>query len=227
MLDLKLKVNEIFKSIQGESTYAGIPCTFIRLTGCPLRCSYCDTKYAYKYGRYLTISDILNKIKNLNTQLIELTGGEPLAQPNVYVLIDEIIKLQRKNSNISDINSNYLLIETSGSISIKNVNKEAIIIMDIKTPSSNCSHLMDFNNISYLKPNDEVKFVIGTKKDYEYAKKVIETYNLYQKCKILISAVYNMIDPSKIVKWILKDELKVRFQLQLHKYIWDPNKKGV
>jgi len=219
---LSVKVNEIFESIQDESSYAGLPCFFIRLSGCNLRCSYCDTRYAYNEGRNIDFAAIIKKINASDTPIVELTGGEPLIQKNSFALINEIIR------NFSETGTKRkLLIETSGSASIKSVNKKAIIIMDVKTPSSGMSEMMDFDNISYLKKNDEVKFVIGSRKDYIYSKKIIELYALDKKCGILFSAVYGKIKPEAIVGWMLKDNIKARFQLQMHKYIWPPDARGV
>ncbi len=226
---LKLKVNEIFKSIQGESSYAGLSCAFIRLTGCNLRCSYCDTTYAYKYGRFFTIDDIISKIAAFDTNIIELTGGEPLLQPGSIMLIDALVSYIKNLSAVKKIGvvKPVLLIETSGSVSIKNVNREAVIIMDVKTPSSNCAAMLLEENFNYIKPFDEIKFVIGDKNDYEYAKNIIIGRSLTERCKILMSTVYGKIDPALIVKWMLKDKIDARFQIQLHKYIWSPDKKGV
>ena len=225
--NLKFKVNEIFKSIQGESTYAGLPCVFIRLSGCNLRCSYCDTQYAYNEGTDMAIGEIIKKIEELNAPVIELTGGEPLLQPDVNFLIDEIINWQEKNKNkLPGINSEFL-IETSGSISIKGINQKAVIIMDIKTPSSGMDGRMNFENIEYLKSADELKFVIGSVEDYEYSKKIIFEKKLFEKCKILFSSVFTKIKPEAIIDLMLKDNIPARFQLQMHKYIWPPDLRGV
>ncbi len=221
-----VRVNEIFESIQGESSYAGLPCLFIRLSGCNLRCSYCDTKYAYNEGRHLSIAAIIKKITACDTPVVELTGGEPLIQKNSPALINAIILALADNEKKTGL-KRKLLIETSGSVSIKSVNKKAVIIMDIKTPSSAMSEMMDLENIKYLKKNDEVKFVIGDRKDYVYSKKIIGLYGLEKKCGLLFSTVYGKIKPETVIGWMLRDKLIARFQLQMHKYIWPPDARGV
>ncbi len=226
---MKFKVNEIFKSIQGESSFAGLDCAFVRLSGCNLRCSYCDTAYAYKAGRYMSIDEIVSKTASLDTHIIELTGGEPLWQPNTRELIDALVNLAngRARKTEPDIIKPRLLIETSGSMPIENINPDAVIIMDIKTPSSGCSQMMLLDNLNHIRPVDEIKFVIGDRKDYEYSRKMILDHRLTQRCGVLLSAVYGRIEPRKIIGWMLKDMLKARFQLQMHKYIWPVDKKGV
>lgn len=211
-----LKVNEIFYSIQGESTFAGLPCVFVRLTYCNLRCSYCDTEYAFYEGKDKSINEILGEVKNYNCNLVEVTGGEPLFQKESFELLTKLCDL-----------GYTVLLETSGSISIENVDKRVIIIMDLKTPSSKMEKKNKYSNINYLKPNDEVKFVIGDRNDYEWAKNIINIYNLTSKCKVLMGVVFNELSNLDLAKWILEDKLNVRFQIQLHKYIWPPEMKGV
>ena len=213
---MKIKINEIYKSIQGESSYSGLPCTFIRLTYCNLRCSYCDTEYAFHDGKDMEISKIIEKVNELNCNLVEVTGGEPLVQDSCINLLDALIK-----------NNNKILLETGGALTIKNVPKNVRIILDIKCPSSNMSDKNLWSNLKLLKPSDEIKFVIGDKKDYLWTKEIIEKYNLTRNYNVLFSPVYNKIEPKSIVDWILKDDLDVRFQIQLHKSIWDAEKKGV
>ncbi|OQA80430.1 MAG: 7-carboxy-7-deazaguanine synthase [bacterium ADurb.Bin243] len=226
---LKFKVNEIFKSVQGESSYAGLACAFVRLSGCNLRCAYCDTVYAYKYGRYLTAGEIISKVDALDPHIIELTGGEPLMQKGAPQLVDLLVEYlnNKKKGRRADAIEPRLLIETSGSISIKGLNDQAVIIMDVKTPSSGSSGMMIFDNFNHLKSVDEIKFVIGDRADYEYCKNIIFEYSLAEKCGVLFSAVYGKIRPEKIIKWMLQDGVKARFQLQMHKYIWPADKKGV
>jgi len=221
-----VRVNEIFESVQGESSYAGLPCLFIRLSGCNLRCSYCDTKYAYNEGRRMSIEAIIKKVDSSRTPLVELTGGEPLMQENSLELINAIIAALADGEKKTG-SKRKLLIETSGSVSIKSVNKKAVIIMDIKTPSSSMSEMMDLDNIKYLKKNDEVKFVIGNRKDYIYSKKIIKLYGLEKKCGLLFSTVYGKIKAEEMIGWMLRDKLMARFQLQMHKYIWPPDARGV
>lgn len=223
---LKLKVNEIFKSVQGESSYAGLSCAFVRLSGCVLRCSYCDTRYAYKYGRYMSVEEIISKLDPLDAHIFELTGGEPLMQEGALALIDALVEYAEGRRRSGPI-APRLLIETSGALPIRHINPKAVVIMDVKTPSSGCAHLMDFENLKFIKPSDEIKFVIGDRADYEYSKKIILENSLTERCGVLLSAVFGAVAPEKIISWMLKDCIKARFQLQMHKYVWPPDKKGV
>jgi len=211
-----IKINEIFYSIQGESSAAGVPTVFVRLTGCNLRCAYCDTKYAFYEGKEFSLNEIVDKVKSYKCKSVEITGGEPLLQEESF----ELMKL------LADEGLNVML-ETSGSISVKDVDKRVKIIMDLKCPSSGMEKKNLYDNISYLKEIDEVKFVVGNREDYDWAKLQISTYNLDEKHEVLISPVFGEIEPVKIVNWILEDKLKVRFQLQMHKFIWEPDKRGV
>jgi len=211
-----LKINEIFYSIQGESSLAGLPCIFIRLTYCNLRCSYCDTEYAFYEGTDYKFEEILAKIKKYDCNLIEVTGGEPLVQKEVLPLMKILC------------DSGYdVIIETGGSLSIKEIDKRVKIIMDLKCPSSKMAEKNLYENIDVLKPNDEVKFVIGNRQDYDWSKNVISQYWLTEKCSVLFSNVFEELKPIQLAEWILEDNLKVRFQIQMHKYIWDPKKRGV
>ena len=211
-----LKVNEIFYSIQGESSMAGLPCIFIRLAYCNLRCSYCDTEYAFYEGTNLTVEEILAEIKKYDCKLVEITGGEPLIQK-------EIFSLQK---TLCDAGYE-VMIETGGSISIKELDKRVKVIMDLKCPSSKMSDKNLFENVMYLKSADEVKFVIGNREDYEWARGIIDEYTLTEKCSILFSNVFSVLEPIQLAEWILNDNLKVRFQIQMHKYIWSPTQRGV
>jgi 7-carboxy-7-deazaguanine synthase len=204
-----MKVTEIYKSIQGESTYMGLPSVFIRLTGCNLRCKYCDTKYAYEGGKELHVNDIINIVNDYRCKIIEITGGEPLLQGEVYLLSEKLIK-----------NGYKVLIETNGTISIKRLNREIIKIMDIKCPSSGMSDKMDFNNIDLLEKKDEVKFVISDYNDYIWSVNIIKKFELEDRCNILFSPVFRLLEPKEIAGWILRNNLNVRLQIQLHKYIW-------
>ena len=213
---MNLKINEIYFSVQGESSYSGLPCIFIRLTYCNLRCTYCDSEYSFYDGEKMKIDEILKEIKKYSCNLVEVTGGEPLLQKNCINLLNELIK------------NNYdVLLETSGSLSISDVPNKVINIIDFKCPSSKMNSKNMWDNINYLKKNDEIKFVIGDRIDYEWTKQKIEEFKLNQICDILISPVYGEIEPKEIVKWILEDNLKVRFQIQMHKEIWSADKKGV
>ncbi len=211
-----LKVNEIFYSIQGESSYSGLPCVFVRLTYCNLRCVYCDTEYAFYEGSDMTIDEVISEIKKYDCNLVEITGGEPLLQKESLELMKRLC------------DENYkVLLETSGSLPIEDVDKRVTIIMDLKTPSSRMMKKNLYENIYYLKPDDEVKFVIGNREDYEWAKNIINEYNLDKKCKILMGVVFGELSNFELASWILEDRLNVRFQMQLHKYIWEPDKRGV
>jgi len=211
-----LKVNEIFYSIQGESTSVGLPCVFVRLTGCNLRCTYCDTEYAFHNGTNKTIDQIVEHVSSYNCSLVEITGGEPLIQKDSLKLMSELCN-----------NDFEVLLETDGSMPIDNVDRRVKIIMDLKCPSSGMEKKNHYSNINILKPTDEVKFVIGTNEDYEWSKNILDKYQLFEKAQILFSPVFNKLNYETMVNWILKDNLKVRFQLQIHKFIWKPDKRGV
>lgn len=211
-----LTINEIFHSIQGESTFAGLPCVFIRLTYCNLRCSYCDTEYAFHEGKEMQIDEIINEIAKYKTKLVEVTGGEPLMQPASLELM----------SKLADAGYTVLL-ETGGSLPIADVDKRVKIIMDLKCPSSKMERKNCYANIPPLKSSDEVKFVIGDRADYDWSKKILEQYSLTEKCTVLFSPVFGAIDLQDLTNWILQDNLNVRFQLQMHKYIWAPDARGV
>src|SRR4030095_3300753 len=213
-----LKINEIFYSIQGESTSAGLPCVFVRLTYCNLRCVYCDTEYAFYEGKDMSIDDILDEIRKYNCKLVEITGGEPLVQDNVHILMSKLCDLGYE-----------VMIETGGSLPIEDIDKRVKIIMDLKTPYSKMEHKNKYENILYLKKVDEVKFVIGNKDDYEWSKEIINKYALTEKVsQVLISPVFGEVENIDLANWILKDKLNnVRFQVQLHKYIWNPETRGV
>jgi 7-carboxy-7-deazaguanine synthase len=211
-----LKVNEIFYSIQGESTFAGLPCIFIRLAGCNLRCSYCDTTYAYKEGREWNIQALIDRAKAYPSLLVEVTGGEPLLQAGTPELVKALLREGYK-----------VLVETNGSLDISVIDNRAIIIMDMKCPDSGMSNENLPDNIDRLKSRDEIKFVIAGERDYLWAVSKITEYKLEQTCTILFSSVYGKLHPARLAEWILRDGIKARLQLQLHKYIWGPEKRGV
>ena len=211
-----MKINEIFKSIQGESSFAGIPTVFVRLTGCNLRCQWCDTKYAYDEGVDLTVDEVIGRVNAFGLQFAQITGGEPLLQEEVYELMDRLLNM--------DYNVSF---ETNGSINLSSVDKRVVKIIDIKCPSSSESDRMDFGNINYLTKSDEIKFVIKDRDDYNWAKEIIDRYNVIKRCNILISPVYGEIEPRQLADWILEDNLNVRLQIQLHKLIWRPEMRGV
>ena len=210
-----LKINEIFYSIQGESTYNGMPCIFIRLTYCNLRCSYCDTEYSFYEGKDMSIKQIMDEIQKYECKLVEVTGGEPLMQEEAIQLMQTLI--EKKYS---------VMLETGGSLPISKVPKEVIKIIDFKCPTSNMQKKNDWSILNDLQMHDEIKFVIGNKEDYDWAKNKIQKYNLMDR-KILFSPVHDVLDSKSLSEWILKDNLKVRFQIQLHKYIWTPETRGV
>ena len=209
-------INEIFKSIQGETSYAGLPCAFIRVTGCNLRCSYCDTTYAYEDGKEMSLSTIPESIAGFKTKIVCVTGGEPLSNNDTPLLLEELL-----------VKNYTVLVETNGSYDIRTIPQEVIKIMDIKCPDSNMSHLINWQNINYLTKSDEVKFVLSSRKDYDWTKAVIYKYNLSEVTNILIGTAFGAISPKTVVQWILEDYLDVRFQLQLQKYIWEPLARGV
>ena len=211
-----LIVNEIFHSIQGESTHAGRRCTFIRLAYCNLRCSYCDTADAFEEGTEMSINEIVCVVDGYDCKLVEITGGEPLLQSNTNVLIAELCKRRFE-----------VLLETGGSLDISKVDDRVKRIVDFKCPSSNMADKNLWTNVEYLKNTDEVKFVIGNREDYEWSKNMIAKHQINRRCVVLMSPVYKMIDSRKLVEWIIEDKLDVRFQLQIQKYIWDPEARGV
>ncbi len=211
-----LKINEIYFSIQGESTHAGLPCVFVRLTYCNLRCTYCDTGYAFYEGKDMTLEEIVEEIKKYNCVMVEITGGEPLIQKEVLPLMETLCNLGYK-----------VLIETGGSLPIEKIDPRVHVIMDLKCPSSRMMKKNRYENLQFIKPIDEIKFVIGSREDYEWSKEMIVKYDLMSKCEILFSVVFETLKPVELVNWIIEDALKVRFQLQMHKFIWDPKQKGV
>ncbi|ABC78119.1 radical SAM protein [Syntrophus aciditrophicus] len=215
---MPLKVNEIFYSIQGESSFIGIPCVFVRLTGCNLRCSYCDTRYAYEEGTLWDIPDILDRISSYHCPLVEITGGEPLIQKETPLLIRDLLD-----------RGCHVLLETNGSRPIRTIDERCVRIVDIKCPSSGESRSNDYRNLDDLTGQDEIKFVLGERKDYEFAKEILISRNLANRISHppIFSPVTNSLDPKKLVRWILEDHLPVRFQLQLHKILWGNDVRGV
>ena len=213
---MSLKINEIYYSVQGESTHAGRPCIFIRLTYCNLRCSYCDTEYAFYDGKDMEITYIMSEIKRWDCNLVEVTGGEPLFQDECIDLLNELV------------NSNYeVMLETGGSLSISDVPKKVVKIVDFKCPSSKMEKKNLWSIVDDLQGHDEVKFVIGNREDFDWAKDKITEYSLDKICTLLFSPTFGEIDPQLIVEWILADNLPVRMQMQMHKMIWSPEEKGV
>ncbi|HSE40114.1 MAG TPA: radical SAM protein [Acidobacteriota bacterium] len=202
-------ITEIFKSIQGESSYAGLPCSFIRTTGCNLRCVWCDTQYAFYGGKKMTIAEILEAIEPHQCNLVEITGGEPMLQEEVAQLS---LRLLEKGHTV--------LIETGGALDVSSLPSDVIKILDIKCPDSGMSEQMNWQNLQFLGPKDEIKFVINSRKDYEWSIEVIKRYQLNEKNLILFSPVYQKMEAGQLAEWILADKLPVRFQIQLHKTLW-------
>jgi 7-carboxy-7-deazaguanine synthase len=212
-----LTINEIYHSIQGESTWAGEPCVFVRLSFCDLRCNYCDTEYAFYEGNKQTLKEIVQSVASFQCPLVEITGGEPLLQKNVVPLM----------TMLADVGLTVLL-ETSGAHDISKVDPRVHRIMDLKTPGSGECDRNLYSNIEHLTKHDEVKFVIGSREDYDWSREQIERYELTDRCgTVLFSPIFGRIDPRQIVEWILVDKLPVRFQLQMHKFIWTPTERGV
>ena len=211
----RLKITEIFYSLQGEACNVGLPTVFIRLTGCPLRCVYCDTAYAFTGGEWMDIESIIERVKQYDTSHITVTGGEPLAQKNCIELL----------SNLCDLGYDVSL-ETSGAVLVDKVDKRVVKVLDIKTPASAEDSKNKFENIELINANDQIKFVICDENDYQWSKRVIDDYQLGSRCEILFSPSYDQLDASTLANWVLRDQLNVRFQIQLHKYLWG-DKPGV
>jgi 7-carboxy-7-deazaguanine synthase len=212
-----LTINEIFHSVQGESTYAGRPCVFVRLTACDLRCSWCDTPYAFHEGRKRSLEDVLHEVEGYECPLVEVTGGEPLLQEAVYPLMESLVAMGKT-----------VLLETGGHRSTERVPADVVTILDVKCPGSGESHRNCWENLANARPHDEVKFVVKDRADYEYARDVIAQRALVGRvAAIHFSPVHGVLDPKALSEWVLADHLPVRVQLQLHKYIWSPDTRGV
>ncbi len=215
-LSATLKINEIYLSLQGESTWAGLPCVFVRLTGCSLRCVWCDTAYAFYEGQEKNLEDILSQVDSYVIKLVEITGGEPLEQEGVYPLMETLI---RKGFQV--------LLETSGGADLGRVPRQVVKIMDLKCPGSGMESRNLWENLGKLIPGqDEIKFVIRDRVDYDWSKGIVLGRGLPGKFDILFSAVYKTLKPSDLAEWITVDRLPVRFQLQMHKYVWPDETKG-
>lgn len=213
----RLRVSEIFFSIQGESTWAGKPCAFVRLTGCNLRCVWCDTEYAFHDGRTMCVDEVAGHLLDYGCDLIEITGGEPLLQPGVHTLMDRLLEARRT-----------VLIETSGASDVGRLDRRVIKVMDLKCPASGESSRNLWSNIEHLTPRDEVKFVIADRADYEWASDVIRRHGLTERVgAVLMSCAFGRLDPASLAGWILADRLAVRMQLQMHKHIWRADARGV
>lgn len=207
---MSLRITEIFFSIQGETSKIGLPTVFIRLTGCPLRCQYCDTSYAFYGGEVMLFEDIIHRVTKFNCKDVCVTGGEPLAQANSKKLLKDLADLDFQVS-----------LETGGSISLEGIDERVKIIMDIKTPDSGESTKNRWENLELLKQTDELKIVICSREDYQWSKEIIEQYKISEKCPILFSPCAESIDPRDLAEWILTDQLPIRFQMQIHKILWN------
>lgn len=212
-----LTINEIFYSIQGESTFVGRPCVFVRLTGCDLRCSWCDTPYAFHEGRKVSVEEVLQQIEKYGCPLVEVTGGEPLLQDDVYPLMERLLAKGRT-----------VLLETGGQIDISRVPGKVVKVMDVKCPGSGESGKNHWENIDRLGSRDQVKFVIKDREDYEYAREIVQRHALERRCAaVLFSPVHGVLDPQHLSEWVLQDRVPARVQLQIHKYIWGADVRGV
>lgn len=212
-----LTINEIFYSIQGESTYAGRPCVFVRLTACDLRCSWCDTPYAFYEGRKQSLEDVVSEVERVDCPLVEVTGGEPLLQEDVYPLMQSLLDRGKT-----------VLLETGGHHSTARVPEPVIMVLDVKCPGSGEADRNDWSNLERLRPHDEVKFVVKDREDYEFARDVIARHRLDGRAAAVhLSPVHGVLDLRQLAEWVLADRLPVRIQPQLHKYIWDPGTRGV
>jgi len=211
----QLRITEIFFSLQGESRTVGIPTVFIRLTGCPLRCQYCDTTYAFQGGAWMSLDEIIQQVESFDIRYVTVTGGEPLAQKNCLGLLSSLCD---RGYQVS--------LETSGALDISDVDQRVVRVMDIKTPASGESDKNRFENLQFLVPTDQVKFVICNRGDYEWAKDILTQYQLPSRCEVLFSPSTGQLAPAELADWIIEDKLAVRFQLQLHKILWgdDPGR---
>jgi 7-carboxy-7-deazaguanine synthase len=211
-----LIVNETFFSIQGEGTRAGQPCVFLRLTGCPLRCTWCDTKYAFHEGSRRSEDDVFAELQAFPCRLLTLTGGEPLSQPAVFPFVTRLLDAGWQ-----------VLVETSGHVALEPLDTRAVAILDVKCPGSGETHQMEWRNLDRLKPTDEVKFVIADRADYEWARDLVKERGLDARCPVLFSPVHERLEAGTLGRWILDDGLPVRLQVQLHKYLWPGVERGV
>jgi 7-carboxy-7-deazaguanine synthase len=212
-----LTVNELFYSIQGESTYAGRPCVFVRLTACDLRCTWCDTPYAFTQGHRRSVDEVLEDVSRYGCRLVEVTGGEPLLQEDVYALMERLL-----------VDGFTVLLETGGHRSIARVPGPVVAIMDVKCPGSGEADKVDWENMARLRPHDQVKFVICDRADYEFARDALARYDLPSRiAAVLFSPAHGVLDPRELSEWVLADRLPVRVQVQLHKYIWGADARGV
>jgi 7-carboxy-7-deazaguanine synthase len=213
----EMVITEIFKSIQGESTYAGLPCLFVRLTGCNLRCHWCDTAYAFSGGQKMTVAEVLTRLQQLGGNLVELTGGEPLLQQEIYPLTDQLLAQGFR-----------VLIETSGERSVAQLPRQVVKVLDVKCPGSGEEGKFCFGNLGLLERKDQIKFVIMNENDYGYARDFLARHDLHRHVdEVIFSPVFDQLSPRSLAEWILRDDLQVRLGLQIHKFIWGPETRGV
>ena len=205
----QLRITEIFYSLQGESVHTGLPTVFVRLTGCPLRCHYCDTAYAFHGGQRLSFDDIIHQVSQYKTLYVCITGGEPLAQPGCLALMKSLCDLDY-----------HVSLETSGAIDCAPVDPRVMMVMDLKTPGSGECQKNKWDNLTYLKPTDQIKFVMCDRADYDWACSIMDQHQLTQRCQVLFSPSANQLDPTTLADWIIADRMPVRFQIQLHKILW-------
>ena len=215
-IENRLRVIEVYASVQGESTWAGLPCVFVRLAGCNLRCTWCDSEFTFTGGEHRSIESVVQEVHKMGIDLVEVTGGEPLAHRQSTDLIQALMD-----------HGHTVLVETSGSIDIRMVPEGAHVIMDLKPPGSGEVEANDFDNIDRLRPGDEVKFVLASREDYEWSRALVLKHGLHERFPVLFSTVFGELDPADVSDWLCQDKLAVRLQLQLHKYIWPPEARGV
>jgi len=212
----RLRMIEVYTSVQGESTWAGLPCVFIRLAGCNLRCTWCDSEFTFTGGEYRSIASVVEEVHALGIPLVEVTGGEPLVHRQAIPLMQQLLELEHQ-----------VLLETSGSLDISNVPEGVHIIMDLKPPDSGEVEANRMENIDRLRKGDEIKFVLASRRDYEWSRDLVRSKQLEQRFTVLFSTAYGLLDPAQVSDWLCEDKLSVRLQLQMHKYIWPPDERGV
>lgn len=212
----RLKVSEIFYSIQGESTFAGLPCVLVRLVGCQMRCVWCDTEYAFHGGEWMGLDEIVERVASFGCPMVELTGGEPLLQPNSIPLLERLCELDYQ-----------VLLETGGGLDISQVDPRVHRIVDVKCPASGEHEANRWSNLDQLRAHDEVKFVLAERDDYLFARDVVRRHRLEDRCPVLFSVAFSRLSLTEVAEWVLADRLRVRVQAQLHKLLWDPERRGV
>lgn len=215
-IDERLRISEVYASVQGESRWVGLPCTFVRLTGCNLRCTWCDSVFTFKGGEHRSIDAVIADVEALGIPLVEVTGGEPLAQRQCIPLMRRLLDRGYE-----------VLLETSGSLDISRVPEGVHVIMDLKPPGSGEAAKNRWQNLDYLQPKDEIKLVLASREDFEWARDRIREHRLSERCPVLVSPVFGSLDPRELVEWTLAERLPVRVQVQLHKVIWPPEARGV